>query len=579
MALKDYLDTSKTIRTKIVAIYNNLLKEYKDGNIKSQTDFNYKFKNQIRDYLKSLNEKTFKFYPAVSTPDSAEYNLMISSAINDINNNFDKLLNLKKYIDDSTDGTSINIDVLQGSAQLCNKVISDLSDSVINFAYSNASNIVESFADGATDNLQCNISTNEKILTLPITSAFVNNKDFNAEIYDSNGFPGNTHLVEEEQNGIIFDGEKAINGDIKAITDSSINTWFEYEIFNIDDDTYNACNGAGFSYKEGLSWITDGNELILKLRLTNLKTNKKFNWFSIVPYLPADKSYVPAILERVTIIGEESTNDMKINKFMNDTMIVTFEEQDVKYVDITIRQTNPYQAKIGHIYSLKAENHNLNVFDNVADKVYNRTDDFKPTVANLGITYNPETQQTEYNNSTNKYDETSAQSDFFVLPNNNSAIKYGKECLLAQRYAIGIKNIALSQYVFQDSGEFYSKDYEFKDEIKSITLYAESSVPNNFDQSQQWIKYYIAFSNEDVWHEIYPTNMAYKGACTIEINSELTETERKLNTRICYLDRLLDSKNFQVKVVLKKPEGTQYSSPIVYNYRLNVETGDDTFCL
>ena len=78
MALKDYLDTSKTIRIKIIAIYNNLLKEYKDGNIKSQTDFNYKFKSQIRDYLKSLNEKTFKFYPAVSTPDSAEYNLMIS---------------------------------------------------------------------------------------------------------------------------------------------------------------------------------------------------------------------------------------------------------------------------------------------------------------------------------------------------------------------------------------------------------------------------------------------------------------------------------------------------------------------
>ena len=83
---KKYINTDDIFKNKSKKIYYNLLSMYKNGKIKNETEFLYKLKLELVQLYEEIKFKTFKYRPAYYTPISEDYNLMISEALNDINN-------------------------------------------------------------------------------------------------------------------------------------------------------------------------------------------------------------------------------------------------------------------------------------------------------------------------------------------------------------------------------------------------------------------------------------------------------------------------------------------------------------
>lgn len=582
--LRQYLSKNETIQTKAKKVYRTILNDYNNGNIKTETEFIYRVKNDLMDFYNSIGKPTFEPCIAYYTPISNDYNRMITTAFDDINNAVLECINLNTAIDSSFIETEMSEKSLGEASKMSLKVISDLKDGVESFTNNDSTNFTDSFAKYSGESTEYSAYVNQKegILTLPVANSVDNSHNLKITVMESNGLPGDTHLIELSSNGMYFDGETNLRADVRNAVDKNKDTWLEYEIFEIDDEEYNKCNGIGFTYKEGVSWVTDDGELFLKIRVEPRKKDIKCNWFSIVPHIPSSKSYVPSMIERV-IVSDGATNvqDMLVSRVFDDSVIITFKEQPVSYIDVYIRQKSSYQVDVGHIYTIKLPSSNASIYDKGIDSIYNRVDHYRPSVSNLGVTYNPKTGHVIHGvydaESESLINEQRARKELFELPESIPGYKSDKEIIKARRYMIGIKEIFLSNYKYSNTGTYISSKFESKKEINSVTLNSVESTPPSFS-SGEYIKYYLSFDDGVNWHQIHPKDRAYLGACTIKVNSDEAPHERaKSNGKVQYIDRLLETKNVKVKIALSKPSGDEYSTPIVYSYRLEVRTGDEEF--
>ena len=82
--LLQYTDKSKTIDAKLNIELAKIEYDYRNGNIRTETEYYYRIRNMLRDFYDTLTKPTFKYRPAVSTPISDEYNSMIQEAVNDM---------------------------------------------------------------------------------------------------------------------------------------------------------------------------------------------------------------------------------------------------------------------------------------------------------------------------------------------------------------------------------------------------------------------------------------------------------------------------------------------------------------
>ena len=65
--------------------------------------------------------------------------------------------------------------------------------------------------------------------------------------------------------------------------------------------------------------------------------------------------------------------------------------------------------------------------------------------------------------------------------------------------------------------------------------------------------------------------------CEIRINSPEPKANRNTD-KIYYIDKLLDTKSFILKIEMHKEENARkYVTPVVYNYRIEVETEANFF--
>ena len=582
--LRQFLSTNETIQLKAKKIYGSILSDYNNGKIKSQTEFVYRVKNDLMDFYNSIGKPTFKPCVAYHTPVSSDYNEMISTAFDDINNAILECVNLNTAIGSTFIETEMSERTLGDASKMTLKVIADLKDAVESFTNNDSTNVTDSFTEksGSSGSYDAYVNPKECILTLPVHTSTYNSYNISLSVVESNGLPGNTHVVSSIQDGISFDGSSNLRASVHSAVDKNKDSWFEYEIFEIDDDEYNKCNGLGFTYKEGVSWITEDGELYLKLRAEPKKKTTKCNWFSITPYIPPSKSYTPAVIERV-VISDSSTGvqDIRVNRVFDDSVIVTFKEQQVSFVDIYIRQKNHYTVDVGHMYTIKLPSSNSSIYDNGTDNIYNRVDLYKPSLSALGVTYNPKTGHVTHGHYSATdgvvVNEYKARKDLFEIPETPYGYKSDKEIISARRYMIGVKEINLSNYSYKDSGVYLSETFTTKKEINSVTLNSTDSIPAEFE-SGEYIKYYLSFDDGGNWHRVYPKDRAYLGACTIKVNSDEGPHERaKNNGKVQYIDRLLETNTVKVKIVLTKPKGAEYSTPVVYNYRLEIITGDEEF--
>lgn len=140
------------------------------------------------------------------------------------------------------------------------------------------------------------------------------------------------------------------------------------------------------------------------------------------------------------------------------------------------------------------------------------------------------------------------------------------------RYAIGIKELTVSQFTYVPVSEIVSKPWAAPKEITKVVLRVDQFIPPQFPPGI-FIEYYIKPDVKDSdWIRINaldaPTQYNDKGLIVPRIIT--FNTERPVSSRLedAYVNTEEPVKSIRFKAILKRPEALTTFSPVLKNYRL-----------
>lgn len=148
------------------------------------------------------------------------------------------------------------------------------------------------------------------------------------------------------------------------------------------------------------------------------------------------------------------------------------------------------------------------------------------------------------------------------------------------RYAVGIRELQVSQFRYKEASEFVSRAWGSPKEIQKITLYVDQFVPGQFPPGD-WIEYYVKPDMEGSdWMRINPLDQP----TTYDDNGHIVpriitfNTERPINSRIeeSFVKTKEPVTTVRFRAVFKRPasldtEGSLDAagySPVLKSYRL-----------
>lgn len=570
-------------------LVDDIYKEYKSGELSTELDYVYKAKNTIKDFYSKLGKPSFELTKANSTPTSKHYNEMVNKAYNDI----ELVINETNTLNDVI---NISYDEMKSYTNTYNSIIKKVGnelDVVQNNIRSLKAESQYIFSDSFDSldyirNISSKDSVNVKQAEGVMTLNYETERDYsnilNLEILEgSNGFPGNTHEVEVLNNKMSFKGQNDARIELSNMLDQKKSTWFEYELYNMSDLEYSKTNGFGFSYKEGISWLVKENKLILNLKIS-LRETRVCNWISLTPFIPNNKNTKSSMIKKVTITdGNFLTQEYIPNKEFNDTYVVNFEPQTIKDIIIEFEQSSTYETDIGHIYTIKNNSNDL-YFDNLKDELYKRVDIFNPSLSALGVKYDPNSNKyilPKYNGDKTSFTQNNLNKEVFTVPFDYGSFESNVEILKANRYMIGIKNVTVGNYSYNEKSIYVSEKFTTDENIMFVELESKDYIPNDFKQyrtnldeeytGEDFLKYEITFDEGNVWYPIMPKHKVRFYPCAYAINSDILPSMRK-NHSVKYIERFLETKSVTIRITLNRPEELIYDTPIVYNYKLSVKT-------
>ena len=585
--LLQYTDKSSTIDNKLSSLLSQVRYDYDNGNIRTETEYYYRIKNMLAEFYLSLTKPTFKYRPAISTPMSDEYNAMISESISDMEYIIKDCETLNELVSQSFTDADLGRLMMTNELAYITKKISAISESIAKNQPIGTVIFTELFSDlEATGNesssKSCHVNTLDGILTLRKGmnfSTLISKIEIDNEV--SNGFPGNTHCVDTLNNELHFIGQDGLHLDTKAIIDNNKDTWFEFELFSITDETRKACNSYGFEYDEGVSWVNNNEILRLKL-IAYLPANSICSWVTVTPYLSEVKGIKNCFLEKCEVItSSNNVYQVAVNKVFDDTLVFPFPAQSVNRIEFTFTQPSRYSTKIGHFYYTSADTSNMSIFQDFDySDVFARTKGIWPSISLLGGKYDPTTQWIAYaNTKTELPTDEYIKDKIFSLPKSTISQKANQEIIDAYRYTIGIRNIAMASYTFIEKGEYISKAFSTDDVITSISLDAKEYIPG---EDPEVIQYYISLNGGTTWHKIYPMHRAYAGIYKYYVNNDSIEnllTSNNASKKSKNLSIVGEARSIQVRIEMDRPqniENKEYMTPIVYEYKLKLTTGGET---
>ena len=142
------------------------------------------------------------------------------------------------------------------------------------------------------------------------------------------------------------------------------------------------------------------------------------------------------------------------------------------------------------------------------------------------------------------------------------------------RYAIGIKELNVSRYIFSKTSEFKSVPFKSPKEIVKVSLITDEYIPSQFDSTQTWIKYYVKVEGEEDWVRLQPLNSPTSFNEVGEIIPKIINfnlpkpTTAKLEDKFNYTEAPV--KQMRFRAVLSRPDGENLDSitPMLKSYRL-----------
>jgi hypothetical protein len=501
---------------------------------------------------------------------------------------------------------------LTGLVNDLNLIANDTADASVYFrdSFEDSTKIESSMIIGKP----AQVSTIEGIATLARKSTV--NRSVNGKIKSitGNGDAGTYHIVRDakitDNKGNVTDTFTFISDQIpndkpEAILDGRPDTIFEYQMVGVNqNDVINTAKGYDFSFIKGAK---QGDKLRVKV-IIELEKAEDINWININPYNPpfstgkvtvysirtsADGFDYQALYEGGSyIINSEinttpqtyradaifdGSNSFTDSKFAGQG-VWAFQTRAAKYVEVVFDQNESYEEKIGHTYYLKVKKDKEG--SQTGQPVRVRESDVPTTIQK---------------SDPGKY---SLDTDTDII----KAI----EGFIGWRYVIGLRDINIISYQFEEKSEIVSKKYTVVPEgqteetsttiVKEIMLYTNEKIPQSYlstiSTSNDWIQYYISIDDVN-WHRISPQHHSPVTTTTqwdevkgtgfppkiYEINGNMTDLESSFQLYKGYLTSAKPIKSVRLKIVMSRPtdiDDAISTSPILEDYALRIITEEQS---
>lgn len=141
------------------------------------------------------------------------------------------------------------------------------------------------------------------------------------------------------------------------------------------------------------------------------------------------------------------------------------------------------------------------------------------------------------------------------------------------RYAIGIKELSVSQFTYVPVSEFISKSWQSPKGIIKVTLLVDQFIPPQFPPGS-YIEYYIKPDLKELdWIRINPLGVPSQFTDAGDIIPRIItfNVERSISSHIeeSYINTAEPVKSIRLKAVLRRPNEMMSYSPVLRSYRLS----------
>jgi len=571
--LMSLLSKTKTMDEKATAIFSNLVSDYNHGLIPSETELLYRIFNALNEFYASIGKPTLKFKEARLAPVSDDYNNMVAEAVADMRTILSECSNLNGVLEQSFTEIELDRKMLQNRIRYIGKLLEKVKvaadnakvGQVVGDSFINTKSLDAGMVSGRVANINATegVRTRKKVQSDDYASSC------NVDVLPiSNGFPGNTHLVDVLDSSFHFLGQDGLHLSLKDIIDGNNDTWFEYELFSISDYEWEKTIGLGFEYAENVSWVTENPPLRLGLKLT-MSTPKTCNWLSLSPFIPEHRGARAGTIRSATISDGMGAiqNVVATKRLFDDDQIYLFDAQTVKTITLEFEQPLSYDTDIGHFFFQ----------ENIGDTSGSRVEGPMPSLENLGMKYDARTKSVVHpvlNSESSFVDEARTKQSLFVRPNDTEQVKGSQESIRASRYHLGIKSVNISCYTFEAKSDYVSIAYSMDRPIVSLSLEAIDSVPASYGPGD-WLKYSFSMDEGQTWYPVVPSSRAHSGKSVYHVN---TSTPAELqHPADGYIETGKAEYAVRLKIELSRPllGNDLYTTPAVYGYTIKASTGGE----
>lgn len=568
------------VKNKMTELLRHLASQMEQGVIKSPSELQQRVYHDLQAFYESIGKSSFKQTKAWGAPYSSDHNDMTAQILED-------LFTLYAEINNMTEDIKANYEQVELERQSFTKRIDEIQSLVKNVSmkiqedldliiFRDDFSTIDHYKKEGVIGIPAYLSSDERLLTLNRLQGEEFSEYANATIIKGDGLPGNTHVIHSIGDSLKFDGEEEMHINLAHILDNNSDTWFEYEIFEITEQTERITEGKDFRYREAIDWVKkDIREMRCVIRI-ELPKARNMNWISFSPYIPSDRGALPATIEKIVVSDEKG--DMKgmgFEESFDSGQAYIFPKQNCKTITIYLRQDTAYPVMVGHTYFKEINQEDTSIFDKEQLHSGIRVHGVNPSIENLGVSY--DSRKTEIIYPIYKFDDTienenTKKLNLFTAPEISSIgqrVLSGIEQVQAYRYMIGLRDIQLASYQFSKNSQYVSHIYHSPRPIQEVSLDAIIEVPDVFGEGD-WVQFFISVNEGRSWHEIHMKDIYRQGVKTKYLFNAKTPKEGRLE-EVGYIETADEVLQIQLKIEMTRPpdmEDSNFYTPVVYEYEL-----------
>lgn len=432
--------------------------------------------------------------------------------------------------------------------------------------------------------VKAQIATNEGVLTLGRKETRNLATEARIAHLSGNGTAGIGHLskkfvtvdregVRSEAFHFLNEDEEEQHADPAAILDGRPDTLFQYQLVNVPEAFKSARRYYDFEWCAG---APEGETLRLKI-IVELAEAAIVNWLSLNPYYPTNAA------GKMTVYSIRTSKDgfdyeplyadkQNLNQELNNTA------QTYQLDALFDRSANPSQANYTGQGVWAFPHREARFIEFVLDQNQSYTE-----ILGQEVYYKQTPEQTLSVQVPAPEELKNKAPGEYARTTNGQMTTYKKEIEATAegwRYAVGIRDIQIMQYGFEEKSIFVSKRYHSDEEIEKLVLYANEIIPENYQdivsKNNDWIVYEVSFDDTN-WTRISPMHHEPLNDTfppkIIELNRAKIDLAAafEIHKTVLYTEKAVHDVRMRITLVRPEEEGFLYTTPMVEDFALKIE--------